>query len=157
MNYLEKWKMRKAKEERIRGAERAEEDRISKTQEKGIISVLITDFGLRREDIHTSGYWFHFHYKGLFIDFVKQTGRLCVEMYRPPSNEDEEKCLRDATFIKHTDEFPEFQKEFNYRSAVLYGSPIATLRKIMELAELPIEKVDQWIHEMKKNKLRKDG
>lgn len=141
MNYVNEWKARKQEESEEWEEKRKRQIEEEKMQKEQIIFALTTEYGIPKETIRTNGYWFDFSYRGLMVNFVNQTNRFCGEIHRPPANEDERECLRDSSFIMHTDEYPEFQKEFNFRHFVINGSPLEALRQVMELAELPLEKV----------------
>lgn len=110
-------------------------------QKEQIVFALTTEYEIPRLAIHTNGYSFKFSYRGLIVNFVNQTERLCGEIHRPPINKDEREDLERFAFIAGTDEYLEFQKKFNFRHFVISGSPLEALSRVMELAELPLEEV----------------
>lgn len=143
MSYIETWKVRNQKEKEESNREWREKEKIEEIKAKEILSVLSAEYSITK--VNTNNYWFSFNYNRLLIHFVNQTDRLCGEMYNPPLNKDEEECLRDGHRImsdnKYKDGRGQFQREFNYRSFIFCGDMYKTVKNVVKLAQLPIEKV----------------
>tara|TARA_Y100000310_G_C20646794_1_gene797109 strand:+ start:380 stop:889 length:510 start_codon:yes stop_codon:yes gene_type:complete len=142
MNYVERW-MKKEEMRDKKQQKYIEKKNLKQEAQKQEIFSILSKYGIEKEDVHTNGYWFQFEYNDLHVNFVNQTERLCGEMYRSPVNSDEQRCVRDARMIMHEgrSEFKEFQREFDYRSFVVYGSTKSATKDVMKIAKMPLEKV----------------
>lgn len=136
MSFIVKYRAVKAQEYSEHKARTAEHNRIQEEQKKQILAVL-AKAGVQPYEVQTNGYWFHFTHKGMYVDFVNQTERLCGQVYRLPRNDEEKEVLRDANMIvlRKNDLADEFRREFLYEDFVLYGNPASVVSKVLKLAE----------------------
>ncbi|MDD5086306.1 MAG: hypothetical protein PHV16_00995 [Candidatus Nanoarchaeia archaeon] len=71
------------------------QEEVIKPVEGKIILKTLSLHGIKKQDIESNGYWFHFDYNSYFVGFVNQSERLCGEMYRKPKNKEEEKHMKE--------------------------------------------------------------
>ena len=133
---LAKYRAIKNREEEEHKKEREKSEK-KQNEEKERILELLKDKGVPNEKVETNGYWFHFTYKGMFIDFVNQESRLCGVMYKTPHTDEERQMLKDAEIMISEDE--DFAKgirsEYNYEDFIWNGNPVDIVEKVLELAE----------------------
>ena len=85
------------------------------------------------DKIETNNYWFHFEYKGLYVDFVNQTNRLCGEIQKP-------KRLMSQSEIKDFDirfKYQEYGKlnKYYYHKYNFEGDHIKDIKSIIEIVD----------------------
>ncbi len=83
------------------------EKRIENIETKIILKTLSL-YGIKKSDVKTNNYWFHFDCNSLYVNFVNQNERLCGKIYRKPRNKKEENYIRSIDtacyFNKHFSE-----------------------------------------------------
>jgi len=124
-------------------------NRIKEQQKEEILSVLGEE-GIRREDVHTNGYWFQFTHGGIFVNLVNQTDRVVGYFHRVANNDEEKKAIETSREFIHCLDVLEsglddddclkqelardFAEEFLYKSFRINGNPSRSARQVVRLA-----------------------
>ena len=123
---LREWKEYKEKQER-EFKERQKIDKYKENIRKDIITHYLKNV-LGVSEFNTNGYWYHFCYKGYYIDFVDQEERICGEMFIKPETKEEWEMIRELSSIMYSIQFsyPYLARKiinaYDYDSFVFEGS-----------------------------------
>jgi len=103
------------------------EKRIENIETKIILKTLSLH-EIKKSDVKTNNYYFHFDYNSLYVDFVNQNERLCGEIYRKPRNEKEE------NYIRYIREIPTLTRDFLKNKEILEDKKYKEFDQFYELA-----------------------
>lgn len=123
----EKYKNWKVSSDSSRQIEIERQNKQQKKEAEKIESLITIAGGTNFE---TNNYWFHFTYKGSYVDFVNQTDRICVTVYDAGLSHDY-KNMVDNRYSMPDDLRDELDKEVGYQNFIINDNPVNAVRKLL--------------------------
>jgi len=129
-------------------ARKLEEDDMIQVAEQQEILRMLLEHGITDEKVATDGSRFFFYYNGLCIDFVNYGDRLEGDIYKLWRDQEELEYIEETDFLLlDSEEKLLFQHELNYRNFIFTGPISQTVKNVLELAKLPLDKALQLADE----------